>query len=173
MQHNQPPNARSHIAFLSIGANIGDKKNHCLQGIRMLCQADAIRLMTHAPFYQTEPVDYEDQDWFVNTAIKIETTLDPYELLKKLKCIEQQVGRQPSVVRFGPRILDMDIILFDQIVLNSAQLQIPHPRMHKRRFVLQPICDIEPEVLHPVREKTVCELLSELNPENQKIKPLT
>jgi 2-amino-4-hydroxy-6-hydroxymethyldihydropteridine diphosphokinase len=159
------------MAILSIGSNMGDKKGHCLLGIRCLCQVAATRLITQAPFYQTEPVDFEDQDWFVNTAIKIETTLDPSALLATLKSVEQQVGRRPSTVRFGPRILDMDIILYDQLVLDSPQLQIPHPRMHKRRFVLQPICDIEPAVMHPVYNKTVCQLLEALDPETQKIKP--
>jgi 2-amino-4-hydroxy-6-hydroxymethyldihydropteridine diphosphokinase len=152
---------------------MGDKRAQCLQGIRRLTQADSIRLITQAPLYQTEPVDFEDQDWFVNTAIKIETTQDPHTLLATLKRIEKQVGRQPSAIRFGPRILDMDIILFDQLVVNAPELQIPHPRMHKRRFVLQPICDIEPTVLHPVRQKTACELLAELDPEDQRIKRLS
>ena len=172
MVFNQHSEKLKHTAFLSIGSNIGDKKTNCAKGIHQLCSTDAIRLISQAPFYQTQPVDFEHQDWFINTAIKIETTLSPDVILIKCKEIEQQVGRQRSIVRFGPRILDMDIILFDQVILKDSKLQIPHPRMHKRRFVLQPICDIEPTVLHPVYQKTVGELLAELRTEDQRIKLL-
>ena len=160
-----------HTVFLSLGSNLGHKQENCLQGMRLLSEIRWIRLLAQAPFYQTEPVDFEDQDWFVNTAVKIETSLEPLPLLETLKSIEQQVGRRPSTVRFGPRVLDLDIILFDQLILDDPQLCIPHPRMHKRRFVLQPIYDIEPTVLHPVYRKTVGELLAAIDSRNQRIMP--
>jgi len=95
-------------------------------------------------------MDYADQEWFANVVIKIETELDPFRLLKRLKDIECDVGRRDQDIRFGPRILDMDIVLFDDMVIDTSDLVIPHPRMHKRRFVLQPVCDIDPNVIHPV-----------------------
>ena len=171
MAQTHPPNNRHHTAFLSLGSNLGHKKENCQQGIRLLSEIPCTDLLARAPFYRTEPVDFEDQDWFVNTAVKIETTLAPLPLLEALKSIERRVGRRPSSVRFGPRVLDLDIILFDQLILDDPQLCIPHPRMHKRRFVLQPICDIEPTVLHPVRCKTVSEMLAAIDPRSQRIMP--
>jgi 2-amino-4-hydroxy-6-hydroxymethyldihydropteridine diphosphokinase len=119
--------------------------------------------------YQTEPVDYKDQDWFVNYVVKIETTLDPIALLDTLKLIEQDAGRTRDAVRFGPRLLDLDIILYDAMVVDTLKLVVPHPRMHKRRFVLKPICDIDPDIIHPVFHRTMQSLLEDLAAKDQRI----
>ena len=113
-------------------------------------------------FYETEPVDYQDQDWFVNVAVQIETALTPGDLLVALKNIEKKMGRKNTSVRFGPRTLDLDIILYDDLVLQTAALTIPHPRMHERRFVLIPVCDIAPDAVHPINGKTVRQMLAAL-----------
>jgi 2-amino-4-hydroxy-6-hydroxymethyldihydropteridine diphosphokinase len=99
---------------------------------------------------ETQPVDYTEQDWFVNAALLIETPLSPKALLNTTQAIQNRFGRKKGGIRFGPRVLDLDIIFYDQLILHASHLTIPHPRMHKRRFVLQPICDIDPTVVHPV-----------------------
>ncbi len=152
----------SHTAYLSVGSNLGHKLENCRNGVASLARCPDIRLIDQSPIYRTEPVDYQDQDWFVNYALKIETDLDPLSLLKLLKSIEQAAGRVPHAIRFGPRVLDLDIILYDDVVQNDSRLTIPHPRMHKRRFVLKPICDIDPDINHPVLQQKLLYLLENL-----------
>jgi 2-amino-4-hydroxy-6-hydroxymethyldihydropteridine diphosphokinase len=159
----------SHIAYLSVGSNLGDKLENCRSGIAAMTRSANIRLIDQSPIYRTEPVDYRDQDWFVNYAVKIETDLDPISLLNILKSIEQKAGRVPHAVRFGPRVLDLDIIFYDDVVQNDSRLTIPHPRMHKRRFVLKPICDIDPDINHPVLQQSMRYLLKNIAPEGQGI----
>ena len=101
--------------------------------------------------------------------IKIETTLVPLQLLKELRTIETLAGRTDSGVKFGPRVLDLDILFYDDLVENSSGLVIPHPRMHKRRFVLKPICDIDPKLVHPVLKKDMQYLLDNLDDGGQKV----
>ena len=161
----------THLAYLSVGSNIGDKRFNCQTGILKLANTGNIIVVDQSPYYRTEPVDYENQDWFVNCVVKLRTALSPAALLKVLKKIEINAGRLQKGVRFGPRILDMDILLYDTLVWVSPDLIIPHPRMHKRRFVLVPFCDINSEVLHPVLKKTVQNLLARLHAEAQRIVP--
>jgi 2-amino-4-hydroxy-6-hydroxymethyldihydropteridine diphosphokinase len=125
-----------------------------------------------SPFYRTAPVDYLDQDWFVNAALQLEITLAPTELLAAIQLIQRQAGRLKDPIRFGPRIIDLDIIFYDTLIINSPELVIPHPRMHKRRFVLQPICDIDPAFVHPVFQKEIQTLLRQLPDETQRVEPL-
>jgi 2-amino-4-hydroxy-6-hydroxymethyldihydropteridine diphosphokinase len=152
----------SHIAFVSVGSNIGDRKANCQSGIEALAASRAVVLKAVSKFYETEPVDYVDQDWFVNAAIRVETTLSPIQLLDTLKGIEKTAGRVDSALRFGPRVLDLDIIFFDDRVMNTDRLVIPHPRMHERRFVLEPVCDIDPSVVHPVLQRSIRTILNDL-----------
>jgi len=157
------------VAYISIGSNIGDKLSNCLKGIGALTEKGKSLLLAQSRFYETEPVDYKDQDWFVNAVIKIETELDPFQLLNELKRIEKDAGRNFKAVRFGPRILDLDILLYDDLVLNSSELEIPHPRMYQRRFVLQPMCDIASNLIHPVLKQDMQYILNSLEKETQKI----
>ena len=126
-------------------------------------------LAAASPFYRTSPVDYLDQDWFVNGVVKIHTRLSPLELLETLKCLETDAGRKKNRLRFGPRTLDMDILFFDDQVIRTDTLIIPHPRMHRRRFVLKPICDIDPVMVHPVLKKDMRSLLDDLGDDAQKV----
>lgn len=160
-----------HIAYLSIGSNMGDRPQNCCQGIQILCSDDRISLIAQSPFYETEPVGYTDQEWFLNGVFKIQTDLAPLDLMFKTQAVQKRVGRRPGGIRFGPRILDLDIIFYDDYILDSPQLTIPHKRMHKRRFVLQPICDIDPDIMHPVLRQKVKRLLDQLEDEGQGIKP--
>ncbi len=158
-----------HSVFIAVGSNLGDKLANCKKGIVSLEKSGKSTLAGHSQFYKTEPVDYKEQDWFVNCMVKAETVLEPLELLDELKSIERRAGRKLDSIRFGPRVLDLDIILYDDIILNTPRLVIPHYKMHKRRFVLKPICDIEPEIIHPVLNMNMRNLLDLLDHKNQDI----
>jgi 2-amino-4-hydroxy-6-hydroxymethyldihydropteridine diphosphokinase len=146
----KPHNNKCHTAFISIGSNLGNKLANCYDAIDAIRRTGAGRIVAQSKFYYTEPVDFVDQDWFVNAALKIETVLEPLALLSALQEIQMTAGRKSGGIRYGPRIIDLDIIFYDNIIFEHERLMIPHPRMHKRRFVLQPICDIDPQVIHPV-----------------------
>lgn len=158
-----------HTAYIGAGSNMGDKLLNCKNGISALTTTRNVVEKVWSRFYKTEPVDYKNQDWFVNVVVKVETTLAPFELLKRLKAIERKAGRVDGAIRFGPRVLDLDIILYDDWVTNSSELIVPHPRMHKRRFVLRPICDIDPKIVHPVFKKEMQALLDVLDENDQRI----
>jgi 2-amino-4-hydroxy-6-hydroxymethyldihydropteridine diphosphokinase len=123
-----------------------------------------------SPFYETEPVEFTDQAWFLNCAVALETIESPEELLTSILHIEKEMGRQ-RVQKKGPRNIDIDILLLGDIILDSPSLTIPHPAMHERRFVLQPLAEIAPDVRHPVLRKTVRELLDGL-PKGQAVRKL-
>jgi 2-amino-4-hydroxy-6-hydroxymethyldihydropteridine diphosphokinase len=158
-----------HIVYISVGSNLGDKLENCRQAIAALASTPQIRITRRSRFYQTEPVDFLAQDWFVNGVIRIESTLGPFELLERLQALQRLAGRADDGVRFGPRVLDLDLLMYDQMVLEDPRLMLPHPRMHRRRFVLQPFCDIDPEVVHPLLGKDMRSLLSELEARGQQV----
>jgi len=149
-------------AYLSIGSNKGEKKENLNQAIDCLSLHKMVRIIAVSSFYRTQPQNFEDQDWFVNAALKITTPADPKELLDILKLIERSLDIKGKAFRFGPRIIDLDIILFQNLVLNTDQLEIPHPRMHERCFVLRPLCDIGADAIHPVLNKTPKQLLKKI-----------
>ena len=148
---------------------MGDRLQNCRQGITALNRCGQSRILAQSRVYMTEPVDYEDQDWFINMVIKLETTKDPFELLDTIKSVQRAAGRKRDVIRYGPRVLDLDIIFFDDLVLDSDRLVVPHPRMHQRRFVLMPICDIDPTIVHPLLKKDMQSLLDGLAEDEQKV----
>ena len=157
-------------AFISIGSNIGEKYQNCIKSMDILNGLDTTRIIDISNFYKTEPVDYTDQDWFVNGVIKIETKLTSFKLINELQKIEQDLGQFKKNIRFGPRIIDLDIIFFNQDIIKTKHLIIPHPRMHKRNFVLKPLCDIGAKIVHPVLGITIEKLLKNIkNDNNQKI----
>jgi 2-amino-4-hydroxy-6-hydroxymethyldihydropteridine diphosphokinase len=158
-----------HTAVIGVGSNLGQKRDNCSQGIAALTSGSHSRLLNQSRLYRTEPVDFLDQDWFVNCVARIETRLDPFQLLNVLQDIQKKAGRVKDVIRFGPRILDMDILLFDASVIEHPDLTIPHPRMHLRRFVLKPLCDMDPTLRHPILNQTVQYLLDNLEDEGQGI----
>lgn len=156
--------------YISLGSNLGNKKKNLLSAIILLKEHDKIRIIDISPFYKTEPVDYLDQDWFVNAVLKAETFLEPQELLNFLKETEVKLKQGKKSIRFGPRIIDLDIIYYGNIIINTKALVIPHPRMHERCFVLKPLCDIETEIVHPVYKLKPDELLTKLNnKDNQEV----
>jgi 2-amino-4-hydroxy-6-hydroxymethyldihydropteridine diphosphokinase len=158
-----------HRVFISVGSNLGDALDNCLKGIAALTEAGTTSLRAVSRFYRTAPVDYTNQDWFVNAAVLIDTHLEPLALLDRTMAIQQRMGRKQNAIRFGPRLLDLDILLYDDRVMVAPRLEIPHPRMHKRAFVLQPICDIDPTVIHPVLKRSMGDLLDALDDDSQQI----
>ena len=158
-----------HIAYISAGSNMGDRLQNCCKGIESLTESGNSRILAQSRIYTPEPVDYEDQDWFINMMVKLETAHDPFELLDHIEHIQRAAGRLHDPIRFGPRILDLDIILYDDRIVDSERLVVPHPRMHKRSFVLKPICDIDPAIIHPVLKQDMQFLLKRLGEDKQKV----
>lgn len=150
-----------HIVYIGIGSNLGDKLNHCEKAISEVLKIDRHKLLAKSPFFKTQPVGFTSQDWFVNGVIKIKTNLEALELLRTLKTIESKSGRMETV-RWGPRTIDLDILFFDDVEIHSKELQIPHPHIQDRQFVLTPLAEIDRNLVHPVLKKTVHELLENL-----------
>ncbi|MFC1858244.1 2-amino-4-hydroxy-6-hydroxymethyldihydropteridine diphosphokinase [Thermodesulfobacteriota bacterium] len=159
---------QAHTVYIALGSNMGDRLGYCQTGIAALTESGKCTLKAQSPYYLTEPVDYKEQDWFLNAVIKIKTSFEPTQLLELLQEIQRNSGRKSDVIRFGPRVLDLDIIFYDDLIFKTADLEIPHPRMHKRRFVLKPICDIDPKTIHPILKKDVRYLLDSLHANDQK-----
>ena len=149
------------IVHIGIGSNLGDRKEHCLKAIQLLSQK-GIHVRKRSSMYETEPWGVKDQPRFINMAIEGETGLTPAKLLAVLKMIEDEAGRVETH-RWGPRVIDLDILLYDDLVIDTPELSIPHPLMHRREFVLKPLVEIAPDKIHPVLKKTIQELLSDLS----------
>ncbi len=158
-------------AYLSIGSNKGDKVANLHLAIACLDVHPSLEVTAVSRFYKTQPQNFVDQDWFVNAAVKIlSDSSDPLVLLSILKQIETQMDKQGKPFRFGPRKIDLDIIYFTDMVMKTDTLEIPHPRMHERSFVLQPMCDIGPGVIHPVLKITTRKLFKKIEKqENQAV----
>jgi len=161
---------KKHIAYIGIGSNVGDRLYYCENAILEILKIGPHRLLAKSSFFKTEPVGYLSQDWFVNGVIKIETDLEPSELLRTLKTIETQLGRTETF-RWGPRTIDLDILFFDDIQIQTGELKIPHPLIQDRKFVLIPLAEIDRHLIHPVLEKTVQELLNDFR-EDQEVEKL-
>lgn len=150
-----------HTAYIALGSNMGDKKAYLDSGVEGLRQTKGCRVLAVSDYLATEPYGVTDQDEFLNGAMKIRTLLPPHELLDRLHEIEQEAGRE-RIIRWGPRTLDLDILLYDDLILDDEELHIPHIEMYKRDFVLEPLCQIAPYMRHPVCNRTVQELLEAL-----------
>jgi len=162
--------SESHVSYIGIGSNMGDRLAYLREALAGIAALSGTTLVRCSRLYQTEPLGYQDQDWFLNAAIQIRTPLDPRRLIQALNRIEALAGRdRHGGVRFGPRTLDLDILLFDDRVIVEPDLEIPHPRLHKRRFVLKPLCDIDPTIVHPVLNKSVGELMAKPDIAGQRI----
>jgi 2-amino-4-hydroxy-6-hydroxymethyldihydropteridine diphosphokinase len=147
------------VVYLSLGSNLGDRERNLREAIRALAGVGPVRAASS--FYQTEPVDFVDQPWFLNCAVAMESSVSPERMMAELLGVEQKMGRE-RVRRKGPRIIDIDILMFGERIVDQPELKIPHPAMHRRRFVLAPLAEIAPEARHPALKKTVTELLAEL-----------
>jgi len=154
------------VVYLSLGSNSGDPVGSLMAAIGRILAGEGVRPLGLGSFYETEPQGVKDQPWFVNTAVAIKSERGPLELLCCFKEIEKNMGRAEKV-EGGPRVVDIDIIFHDDIILDSPGLMIPHPKAAERKFALQPIVDIEPDLIHPVLKKSVSCLLLELSGEGQ------
>ena len=147
------------LAYLSLGSNVGDRVAHLRDAIARLESIG--RVVSVSSFYETEPVEVTDQPWFLNCAVGLETALTAEQLMAELLQIEQEMGRR-RIQKKGPRTIDIDILLFDDLILDSPDVTIPHPAMQERRFVLEPLAEIAAEARHPGMKKTIREMLEEL-----------
>ena len=154
--------------YLSLGSNLGDRVAHIRGALRMLA-ADGMAIDRVSALYRTEPVDYRAQAWFVNCVAEASTSLMPRQLLRACQGVERALGRRPGVPK-GPRPIDIDILLYENAVVRSAALTIPHPRMAERRFVLIPLRELAPGLRHPVTQRTVLEMLRATTDASQVIK---
>ena len=150
-----------HTAYIALGSNLGDKEANLRLGVEGLRSIRGCRVEAVSDFLVTVPYGGVEQDDFLNGAMKIRTLLTPHELLERLHEIEQEAKRE-RVVRWGPRTLDLDILLYDDLILDEEDLHIPHIEMYKRDFVLKPLCQIAPYARHPVYNRTAAELLADL-----------
>ena len=146
-------------AFLSLGSNLGDREEHLLSALERL-EAAGIHVLRRSWIYETEPQDFHDQPWFLNLVVEVETELFPRLLLARLQAIELGMGRKRGIPK-GPRPIDIDILLCGDFVIDTRELKVPHPRMSDRRFVLEPLAELAPDLHHPVNGKTVREMLAE------------
>jgi 2-amino-4-hydroxy-6-hydroxymethyldihydropteridine diphosphokinase len=144
--------------FLSLGSNLGDRLGYLKRAIAKIGESDSMVVLRISPVYETEPVGNPDQSRFLNMVVSIETDFKPLRLLEYLLEIEEKLDRRRNE-KWGPRTIDMDILLYDELILNSDRLTLPHPRMHQRRFVLIPLAQISPNLFHPLLKKSVAELL--------------
>ncbi len=158
-----------HSAYIGFGSNIGNRLSYIENAIHTLSQAKGITLQEISSLYETDPIGYETQAKFLNGVVAIKTRLSPHTLLHTLKEIEITVGRRHRT-RWGPREIDMDILIYGDTCLQTSNLVIPHPEMHLRRFVLVPLAEIAPDIVHPVFNKTIQTLLERLEDDKSVVK---
>jgi 2-amino-4-hydroxy-6-hydroxymethyldihydropteridine diphosphokinase len=149
------------VAYIGFGSNLGEREEICRKAISLLDKTDGIKVEAVSSFFETEPVGFETQPTFINGAARIQTLLSPDELFSQMRRIEGELGRITKF-KWGPRYIDLDLLLFDDLILDEEELTVPHPLMHKRRFVLMPLAEIAPEARHPRLGKTIDELLKTL-----------
>ncbi len=149
-----------HQVFIAIGSNLGDRKANHLEAIRRIQALPHTRVVKQSSFYESEPHG-DATEWFVNSVIEIQTDLSPEELLRKLLAIEEEMGRKRvKGKKWGNRVIDLDILLYESLVLNKRNLKIPHPELPNRKFVLLPLSELAPSFRHPELQKSISELLA-------------
>jgi len=147
-------------AYLGLGSNVGDREAALREALRKL-DSEGLRLVKVSSLYETEPMGYRDQGWFLNMCAEFETKLFPKQLLQRTQRVEREMGRKRTV-KDGPRNIDIDILLYSNAVVNSGELAIPHPRYAARRFVLAPLAELKPDLRDPATHRTVAEMLGSL-----------
>jgi len=154
------------LVFIEMGSNLKNRKKNLELFLKELKQNPKIEILNFSSIYETEPYGSKEQPFFLNQVIKINTTLSPVELLELLKETEKKLGRKETS-RWGPRLIDLDILLYDDLVLNTEKLTIPHKEMHQRRFALVPLAEIAPNLVHPVLKKGIKNILEKLKDKSE------
>ncbi|HUQ50366.1 MAG TPA: 2-amino-4-hydroxy-6-hydroxymethyldihydropteridine diphosphokinase [Terriglobales bacterium] len=157
------------IAYLSLGSNVGDRMKNLRQAITSLVAVG--KVVKTSSFYETQPVEFQEQAWFINCVVELETDHSPQGLMAGLLKIERKMGRQRNLPK-GPRSIDLDIVLYEKQVIDEDGLKVPHAAMHERRFVLAPLAEIAPDAIHPVFMRSASELLKSLTDNNDAVKKL-
>lgn len=147
-----------HQVYIGVGSNLGNKKENYLEALERIAKLPKTRIIKESSLYESQPLG-DSKEWFVNGVIEIETEMKPELLLAKFKNIERAMGRKKVRKRWGARIIDLDILLYDSVIHNKKSLKIPHPEMHQRKFVLIPLSELAPQVIHPVLQMSISELL--------------
>lgn len=155
------------IVYIGIGSNLDDREKNCLYALKIL-RKEGVVIRKKSSLYETEPWGVTDQPRFMNMVVEAETELEPHDLLRRLKDIERNAGRRETF-KWGPRIIDLDILLFNDLFLQDHVLQIPHPLMHKRDFVLKPLSEIAADKIHPLLKVRIRDLLQELMKQDSRV----
>jgi 2-amino-4-hydroxy-6-hydroxymethyldihydropteridine diphosphokinase len=158
-------------AYIGVGSNLGNKINNCLEAVVRIDEISGCRVTAQSDFYRTQPVGVKGQDWYVNGVIVLSSDIPARDLLKGLLAIELDMGRERKR-KWDSRVIDLDILLFGAEVISEKGLQVPHPLMHLRRFVLAPMVSLAPDLVHPVLKKSMAELLVDSPTKNQSVVPM-
>jgi len=157
-------NMKVNKVFIGLGSNLGDRNRYLSEALRKI--DNFARIVAKSSIYETDPVGYKNQGMFLNMVVEVTTSLDSEELLARLKKLEKEIGRQDGVMRFGPREIDLDILIYGDEIVKNDSIEIPHPRMAERGFVLESLSEIAPDLIHPVLNKTILELWTQLKLKN-------
>jgi len=158
-------------AFIGIGSNLGDRRKNCAEAVERLKEIEGCEFVACSRWYLTSPVGVEDQDWFVNGVACLGAEISARDLLGRLLSVEAAMGRVRTE-KWGPRVIDLDLLLYGADIVNEPDLEIPHPLMDRRRFVLAPLAEVDPDVIHPVLAKTASQMLWELEGQEQQVIPI-
>lgn len=158
------------IVYIGLGSNLGNREKNLNQALKQLGSLSSVKILKKSSIYETEPVGFKDQSWFLNAVVKIKTQIPPLSLFYLLKGIEKKLGRKKSG-RWEPRIIDLDLLLYDRVIMNEDKLVLPHPQMHRRRFVLIPLLELDKRAQHPFLNLTFKKLLEDIE-KSQEVKLL-
>jgi 2-amino-4-hydroxy-6-hydroxymethyldihydropteridine diphosphokinase len=154
------------IVYIGIGSNLGDRRSNCLKAIALL-ESEGVKVLKRSSLHETEPWGVTDQPAFMNMAVEAETDRSPRQFLSLLNKIEDVMGRARAI-KWGPRTIDLDILLYDDLIVRESDLEIPHPLMHERAFVLEPLSEIAARKVHPLLHRTIAELRADLSGEKRR-----